>query len=490
MSNALWTILDNVRIQDLLDIVIISALIYVILVWFEKAASRFVLVGIGLLGAVYILSRVFELYLTAVVLQAFFAVLLVALVVIFQEELRRFFERLAMWAKIRNRAYGPAYHRDIDVITLSVINLAQKRVGALIVVQGDDPLARHIEGGTRLDGILSQSVLDSIFDPHSLGHDGAVVIDRGRVVDYGCHLPLSLNPQKIQDRGLRHTAALGLAERSDALCIVVSEERGSMSVAQEGRLVSLPSGQELKAILEAFYAKRAPKKASRPFSDLMKKDFGKKATAVLLAATLWSVFGYQKESIRRDFVIPVEYRNVGTEWMIEGPRVTEATVMLSGPEQAFRLLDPQTLKVSVDLSRIGEGEQSVEFARDAVKIPSNLSLEGIKPDRILLTVHRLLPMEVPVEVVTEGNLQTGYTLERIEATPPLVKVLVPSSLSRKGVKIRTESIGLDQLTQTTTVTSKLLLPSEVRLVDGKPLGVKVTIFIQPSPLRIPLKQSS
>jgi diadenylate cyclase len=490
MSNALWTILDNVRIQDLLDIVIISALIYVILVWFEKAASRFVLVGIGLLGAVYILSRVFELYLTAVVLQAFFAVLLVALVVIFQEELRRFFERLATWAKIRNRAYGSVYHRDVDVITLSVINLAQKRVGALIVVQGDDPLARHIEGGTRLDGILSQSILDSIFDPHSLGHDGAVVIDRGRVVYYGCHLPLSLNPQKIQGRGLRHTAALGLAERSDALCIVVSEERGSISVAQEGRLVSLPGGQELKSILEAFYAKRAPKKESRPFSDLMKKDFGKKATAVLLAATLWSVFGYQKESIRRDFVIPVEYRNLGTEWMIEGPRVTEATVMLSGPEQAFRLLDPQTLKVSVDLSRIGEGEQSVEFTRDAVKIPSNLSLEGIKPERILLTAHRLLPTEVPVEVVTEGNLRTGYTLERIEATPPLVKVLVPSSLSRKGLKIRTESIGLDQLTQTTTVTTKLLLPSEVRLIDGKPLGVKVTIFIQPSPLRIPLKQSS
>jgi YbbR domain-containing protein len=270
----------------------------------------------------------------------------------------------------------------------------------------------------------------------------------------------------------------------------VSEERGSISVAQEGRLVSLPGGQELKAILEAFYAKRAPKKEPRPFSDLMKKDFGKKATAVLLAATLWSVFGYQKESIRRDFIIPVEYRNLGTEWMIEGPRVTEATVMLSGPEQAFRLLDPQTLKVSVDLSRIGEGEQSVEFTRDAVKIPSDLSLEGIKPERILLTAHRLLPMEVPVEVVTEGNLRTGYTLERIEATPPLVKVLVPSSLGRQGLKIRTESIGLGQLTQTTTVTTKLLLPSEVRLIDGKPIGVKVTIFIQPSPLRIPLKQAS
>ncbi|MGD8512859.1 MAG: hypothetical protein PVG85_02830, partial [Deltaproteobacteria bacterium] len=140
MSNALWTILDHVRIQDLLEIVIISALIYVILVWFEKAASQFVLVGIGLLGAVYMLLRVFELHLTAVVLQAFFAVLLVALVVIFQEELRRFFERPAIWAKIRNRSHEPARHIVVDVGH----QFGKKACGVLIEVQGGDPLARHI----------------------------------------------------------------------------------------------------------------------------------------------------------------------------------------------------------------------------------------------------------------------------------------------------------------------------------------------------------
>ena len=488
MSNAFWAVLYNMRIQDLFDIAIIAILIYVILVWFMEAASPFVLVGIGMLGAVYILSRVFQLYLTAVVLQAFFAILLVALVVIFQEELRGFFERLAMWANIRKRNYGPAHHRDVDVITQSVVNLAQKRVGALIVVQGDEPLDRHLEGGTRLEGILSQALLDSIFDPHSLGHDGAVIIDRGRVVYYGCHLPLSLNPEQFRGRGLRHTAALGLAERSDALCIVVSEERATISVAREARLVSLAGGQELKEVLEAFYAKGAPRKESKPFSDLLKKNFAKKAAAVFIASTLWYVFGYQKGSIRRDFVVPVEYRNLGTEWMIEGAKITEATLMLSGPEQAFRLLDPQTLKISVDLARIGEGEQNVEFTRDTVKIPSNLSLEEIKPDRIQVTAHRLLAMVFPIEVETEGNPPAGYTLERIEVMPPMANVLISTALRKKGFKIRTEPIGLDQLTQTTTVSRKLLLPSEVRFIDGRPLGVKVTIFIKPSPTQAPYKK--
>jgi len=202
------------------------------------------------------------------------------------------------------------------------------------------------------------------------------------------------------------------------------------------------------------------------------------------------VFGYQKGSIRRDFVVPVEYRNLGTEWMIEGTKITEAIVTLSGPEQAFRLLDSQTLKISIDLAGIGEGEQSVEFTRDMIKIPSNLSLEGIKPDQIQLSAHRLLRIKVPIEVVTEGNPQTGYTLERIETTSPLAKVLVPLALNQKGFRIRTEPIVLDKLNQATMVTPKIVLPPEVRLVDGKPLGVKLLIFIKPSTVQVPQKKSS
>jgi YbbR domain-containing protein len=262
--------------------------------------------------------------------------------------------------------------------------------------------------------------------------------------------------------------------------VVVSEERGAISVGHEEGLVSLASGEELKRRLEDFYARRTPDKGSRGFSDLVRKGLGKKATAVLLALTLWYVFGFQKGSIRRDFVIPVEYRNLGAEWMIDGPKITEATIILSGPEQAFRLLDPQTLKISVDLAGIDQGQQSVEFTQDTVKVPSNLSLEGIKPDRIQLTAHRLVPTEVAIEVVTEGNLPPGYTLDRIETTPSSVRVLVPSTLLKKSVSVRTEPIALGKLIETTTVAPKLLLPPEIRLISGRPPAVKVTLFVKSS----------
>jgi uncharacterized protein (TIGR00159 family) len=457
------------------------------LVWFRETASRFVLVGIGLLGVVYILSRFLQLYLTAVVLQGFFAILLVALVVIFQEELRRFFERLAMWGKIRKSLHTSFYHQEVDAIAHAVANLTQKRVGALIVIKGKDPLDRHLEGGVPLNGLLSQPLLESIFDPHSIGHDGAAIIDGNRLVQFGCHLPLSLNSKKSGQLGLRHTAALGLSERSDALCIVVSEERGMISVARGERLDVLSNVQELGEILKGFYAKRVPRARSRPLSGWIRKNFREKLAAIVLASILWLVFGYQRESIRRDFVVPIEYRNLSAEWMIEEPKITEAKLLLIGPEQAFRLLDPTTLKVSVDLTTIHEGKQKVPLTRDVVRIPSNLSLGGIKPDAIQITAYHLLPIEIPIEVNITGEPPGGLAVQRIEVIPPSVTVLIPSKLRGKNMTGRTEPINLREVSKTTTIVPKLIFPSEVRFVNGKPPGVKVTIELQSTSSKVPPK---
>jgi len=478
MGDVFRAILYSFRLQDVLDIAIISVLVYGILMWFKETASRFVLVGIALLGTVYILARYFQLYLTAVVLQGFFAILLLALVVIFQEELRRFFENLALWGKIRKQTIGPAYQREVEVITRTAATLAQKRVGALLVLQGDEPLDRHLEGGMPLDGTLSQPLLESIFDPHSAGHDGAVLVHRGRVARFGCHLPLSLNANKFGQLGLRHTAALGLSERSDALCIVVSEERGTISVAQEERLTVLTSPKELKELLEGFYGPGAHAKKGGGLPERLKRNFWEKSSAVLVACLLWLAFGYQRGPVARHFVVPIEYRNLPTEWAMDEQKVTEAEIMLTGPDQAFRLLDPTGLMISLDLSNVREGKQRVSLTKDMIVIPSNLSLETIKPDSIQIGAYRLLQVDVPIEVSCRGELPRGRILQRIEVSPPSVTLLVPPALRDKGMKISTEVIDLSQLTQTTVFVPKLLFPPEVRFVDPKPPGVKVTLEIR------------
>ncbi|MDT8271866.1 MAG: diadenylate cyclase [Desulfomonilia bacterium] len=481
MTESIFQFIQSFRIQDFFDIIIISSLIYVVLIWFKKTASRFVFVGISLMGVVYILARIFNLYLTSMVLQGFFAILLIALVVIFQEDIRRFFERLATWrsrrmnTKRNNREFHP---NTVAILTETVADFAARRTGALIVLSGRDPLERHLRGGHPLEGILSKPLLESIFDKHSLGHDGAVIIKNEQVLKFGCHLPLSLKSDKFEDHGLRHTAAMGLSERSDALCIVVSEERGTISVVRDGDIRRLKNAAELTSVIEKFYEEDSPADVSRFPSYWVQKNSLEKAVAILLALGLWFVFGFQKEFIQRDFLIPIEYRNISQEWEIEETRDKIATVTFSGPTQAFNLFDPSTVKISIDLSSINEGKQEILLTPSMMRFPSNLSVVRMQPDRITISAYRLFPVDVPVHVKTTGKLPEDFALRSVISVPEKIPVLAPGKMLNGKVVISTEPIDISSLTATQTLDVKITYPPEVRFRNRIVPLVRVTLQVE------------
>ncbi len=479
MIDNLLTVFNNLRIQDIFDILIIWIMTSVVLIWFKERASRFVFIGIGLLGVVYLTARFFQLYLTTVVLQGFFAILLFVLVVIFQEDLRRFFEQLAMWGRLRQKFFDKQpVHQAAETIAQAVSNLVRKHIGALIVVTGEDPLDRHLNGGTLLNGALSQPLLESIFDPHSTGHDGAVVIEGDRVLQFGCHLPLSINAGRFGPLGLRHTAALGLSERCDALCIVVSEERGTISLAKGEHIRELVNAAHLRVELESFYAQQAPKRETRPVVHWLRENSREKIIALLLSCILWVAFGYQKDSVRRDFTVPVEYLNVSPDWVIEKPKIIGVKIMLMGPPQAFQLLNPDTLKVSVDLSQVREGSHEIALSKDMVKKPNSLTVVEISPAQIGMTASRLIQASLPIQVITEGRPPAGLSVQKISAAPPDVRVLIPGKLNQNGIRIRTEPIDLGKVTSTTTQEVRLIFPSHVQFAGGRPPVIKVTIKLK------------
>jgi diadenylate cyclase len=478
IDNAL-AMLNTLRIQDILDIAIISVMISALLIWFKDRASRFVFLGITLLGVVYILARFFQLYLTAVVLQAFFAILLFVLVVIFQEDLRRFFERLALLGSFRKRFFEvSAFNESTEILAETAADLARKKIGALIVLQGKDPLDRHLTGGSNLDGILSQPLLESIFDPHSIGHDGAVLVDGNRVMRFGCHLPLSENAARHGSLGLRHTAALGLSERSDAICIVVSEERGSISLAKGERIQEIPNASALRIDLEAFFARRAPLAKTGSMVRWLKENQREKVIAIVLACTLWFVFGYQRETVRREFVVPIEYRNAPTEWVLEEPKATEAKIMLMGHDQAFQLLHQEDLKISLDLAQLQPGRQEVALTAAMVKTPSNIVVAGISPERITIVTSRLISMTVPIEVLTENIPPKGVVVQNITATPAEARILIHRKLRGKRIRILTEPIDLAQLDVQRAFTPSLRYPPDIQFAGGKPPVVRVVVKIR------------
>jgi diadenylate cyclase len=469
----------NVRIQDILDMAIIALMIFALLTWFKTRASRFVLIGITLLGIIYIAARFFQLYLTTIVLQGFFAILLFVLVVIFQEDLRSFFERLALLGNIRKK-FQPlsAMEGTAEIIAQTAVNLAKKHTGALIVLQGDDPLDRHINGGTHLDGIVSAPLLESIFDPHSIGHDGAVIINGDRIAMFGCHLPLSINTAKYNNIGLRHTAALGLAERSDALCIVVSEERGTISLGYREALTTFKNAANLHEALEQFYIRNVPAKKSSPAVTWLKENTREKVIAIVLACILWAAFGYQRELVRRDFIIPIEYKNVPPNWNIDEPQIAEVKVNFQGPAQAFQLLDEHSLKLSLDLSPIAEKKREFTLTKDMVSAPSNLSITEITPGKIRVYASKLISYTLPVNLVTHNALPSNVSLEKIVIRPSTVKVLIDSHLRPDQIKIETEPIDLQKISSTTSVNTKFVLPVGVSFPDGKTPAISAIIKVK------------
>jgi len=358
-----------------------------------------------------------------------------------------------------------------------VSDLAARKVGAIIVIQGSDPLERHLKGGNELDGKLSQPLLSSIFDPHSLGHDGAVIVQGGRVARFGCHLPLSLDSGKFGMFGLRHTAAIGLSERSDALCIVVSEERGTISVVREGRMAVTKNPTELSAAVKDYFEQVEVDGPGRIRPGWLKRNTVEKGIAVLLACCLWFAFGLQKDSVQRDYVVPIEFRNVPEDWEIEENRHREVTLTLTGPGQAFDLLDPSYLKVSVSLQNLVEGRQDIALAEDMVRIPSNLSLVRIKPGNIRVTANRYHLASFSVQVRTAGELPDGYALRDVTAFPSSLQVMATRGFIRRRAPLSTEPVDLSHIHENTNLETRVLLPPEVRMKYGQSPWVRVVVRV-------------
>lgn len=487
MKNYFLQLLNTIRISDFLDIAIIATFSYVVLVWFKKTASRFVLIGIFILAAIYAVARIFHLYITEYVFRGFFAILVIALIVIFQEDLRRFFERLATWRFTRKNSEDESPNYYAEIIEGAIARIIQSNRGALLVIKGKDFLDRHLKGGFDLKGILSEAILESIFDNHSIGHDGAVVIEEGRITKFGCHLPLSARPRRSGSFGLRHTAALGLSERCDALCVVVSEERGTVSVAREGVLTRLQTPGDLLSVLEKFYHEGIPEKSKSVWMRWIGENWWEKVVAIILACSLWLAFGYQTESIRRDYVKPIVYKNLPQDWIIEDQKPKTATLILMGSKQAFSLLNEESLSVTLDMAGVKEGRQEILIGNNNIQYPSNLTVVSINPNKIKFTAHMLRNIDVPVKANLQGALSKGLRIRKITVSPSSVWVKIDPK-DKETVNILTEPVDLGKITTTTKLTLQLVVPPEVLFSGGKQPSAEVIIEVEPKGTPLPKKR--
>jgi len=310
-------------------------------------------------------------------------------VVIFQEDLRYFFERVALWWFERRL---PLYERtSVRLPRREVEILAREKIGALVVIRGKDSIARHLDGGEEVRGFLSEPLLKSIFDPHSIGHDGAVVVGGNLIDKLGCHLPLSTNWGKLPSSGTRHAAALGLSERSDALCLVVSEERGTLSVARHGDIRSVSTPAEAAEILEAFYEEISPPSEKRNWKGFFRRNYREKLVSFGLAVVLWIVLGYGAQVVNRAFEVPVNYGPLPSTLTVARIIPPRVLVTFSGQRKAFAFLKPNAIKLSLQLWDARKGRHDFFIPSGALSYPPGLQLEDIEPRKVALDIEDKTP---------------------------------------------------------------------------------------------------
>jgi diadenylate cyclase len=250
-----------VRVLDILDILIVTVLVYQLLLLFRGTRAVQLVTGLGVLFVANILSRFLQLTTVQYILGYIVANIPIALLILFQPELRRMLEQIGRGGVLVT-GFAPAGLAREETIRLvnDVVRaariLALRKIGALIVLERQTGLAEVIETGIKVDAVVTVQLLINLFFPNTPLHDGAVIIRGNRVVSAGCLLPLSEHPMLSRTIGTRHRAGLGITEQTDAVSVIVSEETGTISFARGGELLRGLSEEQLKAeLLGVFVTK-------------------------------------------------------------------------------------------------------------------------------------------------------------------------------------------------------------------------------------------
>src|SRR5918996_5970795 len=251
----MFELIRQIRWQDVVDIGIITFLIYRSLQIVRGSRAMQMIIGLAVILVAYVSSRALGLFTLNWILDNFLGSIILVIIVIFQSDIRRALTQVGS-APLFVTAERMIQKREdiIAEVVQAVAALAARHVGGLIVLEREVGLNEYMEIGTRLDARVSRELLESVFSPHSPIHDGALVIQKGRVTAVRCLLPLSVNPNVTRTLGTRHRAAIGITEETDAVAIVASEEQGKISLVVRGRISQVPDESQLRSGLERLFS--------------------------------------------------------------------------------------------------------------------------------------------------------------------------------------------------------------------------------------------
>ena len=259
----------SVRWEDIVEILIISFLVYQIMTWLKNTKAWFLMKGIGIILIFILLAIIFEMNTILWIVENVLSIAVIAVVVVLQPELRRALEELGRkkfiaslmpFDKVQTERFSD---KTVNDLVKASFEMGKVKTGALMVIEQNVKLTEYERTGIEVDGLISSQLLINIFEHNTPLHDGAVIIRGNRVVSATCYLPLSDNMEISKELGTRHRAGVGISEVTDALTIIVSEETGHVSVTYEGKLYRNLDANALREKLQLIQNKEVDEKKHR-----------------------------------------------------------------------------------------------------------------------------------------------------------------------------------------------------------------------------------
>ena len=476
-SLQLATLKEMLNWRVSLDILLIAAGIYALYRTLRTLGTWKTVTGVFIAVSLFLTARFLGLKGIDWIFSNFSHVALLGLIIIFQPEIRKIFERAASF---RRQELGEEGFELASQLSEVVLSLGQQRRGAILVFPGKEPILPWVSDGTVLDAQPSYPLISSIFDPHSPGHDGAVVIENGRIRSLGVRLPLSKSEKLPEAFGTRHYAAMGLSEVTDALVVAVSEERGTVTVFHRSTMWKTNDRDALAESIRKQWKETSSYGFPIRRGEKVRVQLGGVALSLLLAFLFWSTVVISQTEIREKvFTVPIEYITAENT-ALAGSKVAEMKVHLAGPKSELDLVDPAQLAVRIDLSKAGAGQQKILVTSDNIKLPKIFKLLDVEPPALEVALREIEKREALVKPQLVGKLPAGLTMISMKVQPPKILVLAPeSALGEQALTVTTTPVYLEGIRENTKILCKIIAPPSVRPAQKRWPDVEVEINVSP-----------
>ncbi|RJQ49416.1 MAG: DisA protein [Desulfobacteraceae bacterium] len=462
--------LSALRWQDVLDIGLTSYVLFRLYVLFRGTYVFRVLISLISLWVAQQAAFSIGLIVTTWILRAVLALSAFIIIVVFRNEIRRAMQiqslKTILWGISMKLKPSP-----LDHITNAVFHLAEEKIGALLVFPGREDIGELLQNGIAWNGKISVEMILSIFSPKSPVHDGAAVVEGDRISRVSAFLPLSRGDDLPSHFGTRHRAALGISEPTDAIAVVVSEERGEIMIAKGARLQKIAEPDILKKELEEHFSIDAPE--NRMLSKNRLEIVAAALVSVLFISAVWFSLSKGQESIV-NLEVPVQYVNRKPGMEIVQTSNHRVNVELSGSAHLARSLQPEAVQIQVDLRDAKLGENNYRITSRNVFLPPGFALVNVYPYEVRTVLDVIIEKRLPVQVDWTGKMPGDRIVTDAVIEPDSVPVKGGKQMLESIETIYTEKVSTDRLEDEGVIQAGLALkpPSLQLLNDPEP---KVTI---------------